>query len=115
MKAVFPLFGLLAFIFLTHCVEPPPPPPEYAPVSYPDIHERIAGLQHRIDNGLATGTLTDEEASKLQFRLDKIKLSMEKLETQGVRRPEELARLNNKLDALENDIYKLKHNPRREY
>lgn len=64
---------------------------------------------------MTTRARTDEEASKLEFRLDKIRLSTEKLETEEARRPEELARPNHKLDSLENDIYKLKHNPRREY
>ena len=114
MKVAFSLCGLLAFIFLAYCAEPPPPA-EYPPVSYPGIHGRIAELQHRINNGVTTGTLTDEEASRLQFRLDKIRVDTEKLETEGPRRPEQLARLNHKLDALENDIYKLRHNPRREY
>ncbi len=113
MKAAFSIFGLSVLVLLFQCAAPPPP--VAYPVSYPGIHSRIAELQRRIDNGVATGTLTGEEASRLQFRLDKIRSDTERLEAEGIKTPEEAARLNQRLDILEGDIYRLKHNPRREY
>ncbi|MER3448192.1 MAG: hypothetical protein C4291_15845 [Candidatus Dadabacteria bacterium] len=113
MRLAFSLCSLLALVLLSQCA--PLSPPGVYPVSYPVIHSRIAELQRRIDNGVARGTLTDEEASRLQFRLDKIRSDTERLEAEGIKTPEEAARLNQKLDILENDIYRLKHNPRGEY
>lgn len=69
------------------------------------ISKRISELQHGIDSGVQTGAITPDESKKLQSRLDKIQKNFDK--ARGKRHgmsDDEVASVNNKLDALSKNI-----------
>jgi len=82
-----------------------------APVD--QIVERIADLQRRIDDGKISGELIPPEAKKLQIRLDGIRRHFERVRRGGPLPPPEVDRINHRLNVLEKDIVKHKHDPQK--
>ncbi|MBI4688703.1 MAG: hypothetical protein HY754_00290 [Nitrospirae bacterium] len=77
-----------------------------------DIAHRLKVLQDRLNEGKISGELAPPEAKSLQKRLDDSKRHFEKV----IRRvppppPPKINEFNRKLDVLEKDIFKKKHNP----
>lgn len=83
--------------------------------SDPGIQERIEEQQRRIDQGIASGELTPEEAARLQENLNRIKAEEAALKADGRLTARERARLHRELDINSAKIYKKKHNPRRRF
>lgn len=80
--------------------------------SDPEIQDRIADQQKRIDQGVASGELTAAEAHQAQTSLNKIKNLEAKLKADGMLTQTERRRLNSMLDHSSKFLYKKKHNPR---
>ena len=73
--------------------------PVVKPVTHdPQIMERFANQQRRIDDGVKKGTLTKDEAALVQDNLNRIKDKEAKLAADGKLTPEEKKILNDKLD-----------------
>ena len=103
MKRIFPIFMILLF-FLAMI------PNVYADPSEQHLSRRITELQHRIDEGVRGGTLTEGENKKLQSRLDRVREHLNKAKEKPYGLPDaEVASINRQLDALEKDIYREKH------
>lgn len=77
-----------------------------------DIQKRIDNIQLMINDGIRTGQLTEQESKNLQHRLDNIKTSFEKAKEKNLP-PSLVTSLNSRLDALNKDIIKEKHDPQR--
>ncbi|GAB4406720.1 MAG: hypothetical protein OHK0032_01830 [Thermodesulfovibrionales bacterium] len=83
----------------------------FAGTADPNIQDRIAEQQRRIDNGITTGALTRHEADVLQDNLNWIKAEEARLKADGRLTKRERARLHRELDRNSAMIYKKKHNP----
>lgn len=79
----------------------------------PRVDQRQASQQQRIEQGVATGSLTAPET----LRLEKEQARIQKMETRaqadGVVTGKERARLEAAQDAASRDIHRKKHNGRR--
>lgn len=75
-----------------------------------DIHQRIAGQQHRIDQGIRSGTLSRSEADILQGNLGYVRDTFARTKADGRLTMKEEKRLNRMLDQNSEMIYKKKHN-----
>jgi hypothetical protein len=78
-----------------------------------DIGDRIEDLQDWIDDGKDSGELTRSDVKRLQSRLDRIKRQFERAKRRGPIPPPVVDDLNSKLDVLEDDIVKQKHDRQR--
>jgi hypothetical protein len=76
----------------------------------PKIQERITKQQQRIDQGIASGSLTSTEAVTLQDNLNWVKAEETRLKADGKLNKRERERLHKMLDDNNNMIYKKKHN-----
>ena len=76
----------------------------------PKIQERIAKQQQRIDQGIASGSLTSTEAGILQDNLNRVKVEETRLKADGKLTERERERLHKMLDDNNQMIYKKKHN-----
>jgi hypothetical protein len=76
----------------------------------PKIQERITKQQHRIDTGIASGSLTSREAEILQDNLNWVKSEETRLKADGKLNKRERERLHEMLDNNSDMIYKKKHN-----
>jgi hypothetical protein len=76
----------------------------------PKIQERITKQQQRIDQGIASGNLTNTEAGILQDNLNWVKAEETRLKADGKLTERERERLRKMLDNNSNMIYKKKHN-----
>lgn len=77
----------------------------------PKIRERIEEQQKRIDQGIASGSLTRREADIVQDNLNRIRDSEARMKADGKLTPRERKRLERMLDRNSRMIYKEKHNP----
>lgn len=77
----------------------------------PKIRERIEEQQKRIDQGIASGSLTRQEADIVQDNLNRIRESEARMKADGKLTPRERKRLEHMLDRNSKMIYKEKHNP----
>jgi len=75
------------------------------------IRERIGDQQKRIDQGIASGELTRQEAETLQDNLSWIKYEFARLTDDGKLTPGERSRIDCLLDRNNNMIVNKKHNP----
>jgi len=105
MRKTFFVFITLFLVFAWVKIVAAVPPD--APVVL-QIGDRIEDLQDRIDDGKETGELTRSEAKRLQSRLDRIKRQFDRAK-RGHMPPPVVDQLNDKLDVLEDDIAKQKH------
>jgi hypothetical protein len=76
-----------------------------------DIPERIANQQYRIDQGIATRSLTRAEADSLQDNLNWIKTRFARMKADGKIGPRETAKLESMLDSNSAMIFNKKDNP----
>lgn len=85
----------------------------FAQAGTPRVDQRQATQQHRIEQGVASGTLSAQET----LRLEKEQAHIQKMETRaqadGVVTGKERARLEAAQDAASRDIQRKKHNGRR--
>lgn len=90
---------------------PPPAPGAHGPGGrHHHIDHREANLDKRIDQGVAKGKLTTEQASNLESRLEQIKQDEAKaLQNDGKIGRKEAAQLNKEANQLSHDIYRAKH------
>jgi len=127
------LFAVLAGLVLglSACVVPPPQPqprPQFEPQARPEprpeprpphagklnpneIQNEIANQQQRINQGIASGALTQSEAQVVQDNLNWIKHEFGRLKNQGAIAPEQLKGLHQMLEKNSRIIYDAKHNP----
>jgi hypothetical protein len=75
------------------------------------FRERIHNQQKRIDQGIASGQLTRQEADTLQDNLSWIKYEFARMTDDGKLTPAESKRLDDLLDRNNNMIINKKHNP----
>jgi hypothetical protein len=76
----------------------------------PNIQKRFEHQQKRINDGLASGQLTRDEAALVQDNLNRIMADEAQLKAAGKLTPKEKARIEHKLDMNSDMIYKEKHN-----
>jgi hypothetical protein len=76
------------------------------------INHRMSEMQKRIDTGNRDGSLTGSEAKSLQARLDGIRDHFDRAQKGGVSE-QEIRAIKNKLDALDKEIYKQRHDSQR--
>jgi hypothetical protein len=80
-------------------------------IDSPDIDQRIANQQRRIDQGIHSGQLTRDEARILQDNLNHIQREEARLKADGSLTNEERERLHRMLDQNSDVIYDKKSNP----
>ncbi len=84
--------------------------PFYAQANDPDIERRMENQERRIDQGIASGELTPQEAGKLEAQQARIKQREERMEADGKLTPKEKAKLTKAQNKASKNIYKKKHN-----
>jgi polyhydroxyalkanoate synthesis regulator phasin len=80
------------------------------PIYKPDAVLRFESQQKRIDNGIASGTLTKEEAKVVQDNLNRIKTKYTKMKADGTLTDAEEEKLHIMLDKNYNMIFDKKKN-----
>jgi hypothetical protein len=88
-----------------------PPPPPVAPAT-PQVDQRQANQQQRINQGVASGELTPREARKLQREQNRIARHEAAAKADGTVTPQERRRLHREQDQASRHIAKKKHNRR---
>lgn len=79
------------------------------PVATPGIDQRLQNQEKRIDQGVKSGALTGQEATRLERREAKIEGDVAKAKADGVVTPQERKRLNRELDNQSRAIHREKH------
>lgn len=79
-------------------------------VDTPRLDKREARMEQRIEQGKASGALTDKEAAKLEKRKAKLEKAEDRAKADGDVTRQERKRLNKKADRLNRDIRREKHN-----
>lgn len=82
---------------------------------YPQFQYRIENQQRRINQGVASGELSRNEANLLQDNLDRIRNKYEKMTADRVLTSREIEKLEKLLDKNNEMIYRKKHNPIRRF
>ncbi len=80
-------------------------------IDSPDIDQRIANQQRRIEQGIHSGQLTRDEARILQDNLNHIQREEARMKADGSLTNEERERLHRMLDQNSDVIYDKKSNP----
>jgi len=75
----------------------------------PGLDKREANMEKRIDQGKASGALTEKEAARMERREAKLIKAEERAKADGQVTPQERRRLNKRADKLSDDIYREKH------
>lgn len=75
----------------------------------PGLDRREAKMERRIEQGKASGALTEKEAARLEKREAKLIKAEERAKADGVVTQKERVRLNKKADRLSQDIKREKH------
>jgi len=75
----------------------------------PGLDKREANMEKRIEQGKASGQLTEKEAAHLEKREAKLEKAEERAKADGVVTKKERIRLNKKADRLSRDIKREKH------
>ena len=75
----------------------------------PGVDQRQANQQQRIDQGVASGQLTQKEANRLEKGQDKVEKAEEKAKSDGVVTKKERARLHAQQNQQSRRIAKQKH------
>jgi hypothetical protein len=81
----------------------------YAQANTPGIDQRQANQEQRIDQGIASGQLTEREAARLDRQQDRIDNMENKAKADGVVSKKERARLHNAQDRASRNIARQKH------
>jgi hypothetical protein len=77
--------------------------------STPRIDQRQEKQQQRIDQGVASGALTEKEAARLQNEQDRIQKAEDKAAADGKLTKKERARIEHRQDQASKHIYRQKH------
>jgi opacity protein-like surface antigen len=84
----------------------------FAQTATPKLDQREANQQNRINQGVATGQLTQREANNLQRRENKLNANEARAKADGVVTPAERRRLQREANHNSRKIYHKKHNRR---
>jgi hypothetical protein len=74
-----------------------------------NIHQRVAEMHQRIDQGVRSGEITRQEERRLRKELNKIRDDEARMKRDGRLTKQEIDRLNAELDRLSKHIYLEKH------
>lgn len=83
--------------------------PAKDPAATPGIDKRQAEQQKRIDQGVASGSLTQQEAARLQKGQERVQAVEDKAKSDGVVTKKERARIQHAQDVQSRHIAKQKH------
>ncbi|MDP3426213.1 MAG: hypothetical protein Q8S17_02380 [Humidesulfovibrio sp.] len=75
----------------------------------PGLDKREARMEKRIEQGKASGALTEKEAARLEKREAMLEQAEERAKADGKVTPQERMRLDKKADRLSRDIKRQKH------
>ena len=81
--------------------------------STPRIDQRQEWQQQRIDRGVASGALTEKEASRLQAEQERIQKMEDKAAADGTITKKERFRIEHRQDQASKHIYRQKHDRQR--
>jgi septal ring factor EnvC (AmiA/AmiB activator) len=79
------------------------------------IRSRIQASKQKIDRGIERGTLSRNEARKLNEELGRILNKIDRMKADGYLSPQERNKINRDLDKLDRDIFKEKHDDNRRH
>jgi hypothetical protein len=79
-----------------------------------ELKDREARQQERIEQGVNSGQLTGKETARLEKEQGKIEADREKALADGTMTKKEKAKLTREQNRKSRDIYRLKHNARRQ-
>ena len=85
-----------------------------ADVNTPRVDQRQENQEHRIEQGVASGALTDREANRLENQQDRIERLEDNAKADGMVTRSEKARLTHKQNKADRAITRKKHNLRRD-
>jgi len=80
----------------------------------PRVHKREVRQQKRIQQGVKSGQLTPKEAKRLEKQQAKIRRDKAKAKADGKVTPKERAKLNREQNRANKNIYRKKHNAKKE-
>lgn len=81
----------------------------FAQSETPGIDRRQANQEQRIDQGVASGQLTEREAARLERQQNRINRLEDRAKSDGVVTKKERARINAAQDRASRDIFREKH------
>lgn len=89
-------------------------PVAYAGADTPRVDRRQEKQEQRIEQGIRSGRLTTKEAQRLEQQQDRIRRMEDKAKADGVVTRKERIRLNRRQNQASRNIYRKKHNLRRQ-
>ncbi|MBL8429597.1 MAG: hypothetical protein JNJ95_06885 [Dechloromonas sp.] len=87
----------------------------FAQANTPGVDQRQANQERRIDQGVASGSLTQREANRLDRGQDRVDNMENRAKSDGVVTRGERARLNQAQDRQSARIYRQKHDRQHDY
>ena len=87
----------------------------FAQANTPLVDQRQANQERRIDQGVASGSLTQREANRLDRGQDRVDNMENRAKSDGVVTRGERARLHNAQDRQSARIYRQKHDRQHDY
>ena len=78
----------------------------------PVLDQRQENQQQRIDQGVASGTLTEREANRLDAQQNRVQRAEDSAKADGVVTRRERAGLHHRQDHASRNVYRKKHNRR---
>lgn len=84
------------------------------PTAMPRVDQRQANQDRRIDQGAASGQLTQREATRLQAEQGRIQRAEDKIRSDGKVTPQERARMDHMQDRSSRHIAQEKHDRQRD-
>lgn len=82
------------------------------PPATPRFDQRQENQQQRIDQGAASGTLTEREANRLDAQQNRVQRAEDSAKADGVVTRRERAGLHHRQDHASRNVYRKKHNRR---
>ena len=79
------------------------------PAATPGLDKREAKMEKRMEQGKASGALTEKEAAHLEKRKAKLEQAEDRAKADGQVTAQERKHLNKKADHISDDIYRQKH------
>lgn len=87
----------------------------FAQANTPGVDQRQANQERRIDQGVASGSLTQREANRLERGQARVDRMENRAKADGVVTPGERARLHQAQDVQSRRIYAQKHDRQHDY
>ena len=78
----------------------------------PVFDQRQENQERRIDQGVASGALSEGEAARLDAQQDRLQRAEDRAKSDGVVTRRERARLHHRQDHASGNVYRKKHNRR---